>query len=51
MPRGHRIEGGDKAMRHSRTGGASKMRAENIKQWLRRIIDDEDNGNERAGDK
>ena len=39
-----------KQLQHGRIGGASKMRAEDIKQWLRGIIDEEENGSKGAGE-
>ena len=38
-------------LRNGRAGGASKMRAEDIKGWLRGIREEEDEGREGAGDK
>jgi len=38
-------------LRNGRAGGASKIRAEHIKDWLSGIVDEEENGNEGAGDR
>ena len=40
-----------KQLRSGRTGGASKMKAEDIKEWLRGVIEDDDNVREGTGDK
>jgi exonuclease III len=40
-----------KCLRNGRAGGASRMRAEDIKGWLRGIIEEEEDGREGAGDK
>ena len=38
-------------MKNDRAGGASIMRAEDLKEWLTGIIDKEENGTEGAGEK
>jgi len=38
-------------LRNGRSGGAAKIRAEDIKQWLRGMIEEEEKGTEGAGDK
>jgi hypothetical protein len=40
-----------KNLRNGRSGGAAKIRAEDIKRWLRGMIEEEEKGTEGAGDK
>ena len=40
-----------RGMRNGRAGGASKIRAEDMKTWLRGAIEEEEEGKEGAGDK